>query len=105
MGPSIEASTPADDHPKAAPGDLNHIRRFVNTHDLEDGSDDIATPEALRNWLAERGLVDGRAELPEADVRQAQAVRGALRKLPLANNGDELDPSAVDTLNAAAKGA
>jgi predicted RNA-binding Zn ribbon-like protein len=38
-------------------------------------------------------------------VRQAQAVREALRKLLLANNGDPLDPAAVETLNAAAKGA
>src|SRR4051812_24638693 len=102
MAPSIEALTPAEDHPKAAPGDLNHIRRFVNTLDLEDGSDDIAEPEALRDWLAERNLIDDRAELSAADVRQAHAVREALRKLLLANNGDPLDPSAVETLNGAA---
>src|SRR3954447_23989071 len=103
MAPSIEALTPAEDHPKAAPRDLNHIRRFVNTLDLEDKSDLIAEPEALRDWLAERDLIDDRAELTAADVRQAQAVREALRKLLLANNGDPLDPEAVETLNAAAK--
>jgi predicted RNA-binding Zn ribbon-like protein len=105
MAPSIEALEPADDHPKAAPGDLNHIRRFVNTHDLDDGSDSIAEPDALRDWLAERDLIDDRTELTEADVRQAHAVREALRKLLLANNGDAVDPAAVETLNAAAKGA
>ena len=94
-----------DDHPKAAPGELNHIRRFVNTLDLEDMSDDIAEPAALRDWLAERELIDERAELTEADVRQAHAVREALRKLLLANNGDPVDPAAVETVNAAAKGA
>lgn len=96
---------PADDHPKAAPGELNHIRRFVNTHDLEDGSDSIADPVALRDWLAERGLIDERSELTAGDVRQAQEVREALRKLLLANNGDPLDQSAVEKLNAAAKSA
>ena len=101
----IETLEPAEDHPKAAPGRLNHIRRFVNTHDLEDGSDEIAEPEALRDWLAERGLIDERAELTESDVRQAQAVREALRKLLLANNGDPLDQDAVETLNAASKSA
>src|SRR4051812_14465331 len=105
MAAPSTASGPADDHPKAAPGDLNHIRRFVNTLDLEDRSDAIAEPEALRDWLAERGLIDDRAELTAADVRQAHAVREALRKLLLANNGDPLDPSAVEALNAAAKGA
>src|SRR3712207_7574047 len=71
MVPAIEALEPAEDSPKAAPGDLNHIRRFVNTLDLEDGSDDIAEPEALRAWLAERELIDTGAELSATDVRQA----------------------------------
>jgi predicted RNA-binding Zn ribbon-like protein len=105
MTPSNEALVPAEDHPKAAPGELNHIRRFINTLDLEDGSDDIAEPAALRDWLAERDLIDERAELTDADVRQAHAVREALRKLLLANNGDPVDPAAVETVNAAAKGA
>jgi predicted RNA-binding Zn ribbon-like protein len=96
---------PAEDHPKAAPGELNHIRRFVNTHDLEDGSDTIADPAALHAWLAERDLIDERAELTDADVRQALEVREALRKLLLANNGDPLDPTAVERLNSAAKSA
>jgi predicted RNA-binding Zn ribbon-like protein len=105
MAHAIDALTPAEDHPKAAPGDLNHIRRFVNTLDLADGSDVIAEPDALRGWLAERGLIDEHAELTPADVRQAHAVREAFRKLLLANNGDALDPAAVETLNAAAKSA
>jgi predicted RNA-binding Zn ribbon-like protein len=103
MASSIEALTPAEDHPKAAPGELNHIRRFVNTLDLDDRTDDIAEPEALRDWLAERELIDERTELTAADVRQAHEVREALRKLLLANNGDPLDPAALDALNAAAK--
>jgi predicted RNA-binding Zn ribbon-like protein len=105
MASPMASVAPADDHPKAAPGDLNHVRQFVNTRDLERLTDEIAEPDTLRDWLAERGLIDERAELTEADVRQAHAVREALRKLLLANNGDPLDPDAVDALNAAAKGA
>src|SRR3954465_13504022 len=105
MAPPIDTLGPAEDHPKAAPGDLNHVRRFVNTLDLEDKSDLIAEPEGLRDWLAERDLIDDRAELTAADVRQAQLGREGRGKLLLANNGDELDPAAVETLNAAAKGA
>jgi predicted RNA-binding Zn ribbon-like protein len=105
MAPPTATLGPAEDHPKAAPGDLNHIRRFVNTLDLDDRSDAIADPTALRDWLAERDLIDERAELTAADVRQAHVVREALRKLLLANNGDPLDQDAVEALNAAAKGA
>jgi predicted RNA-binding Zn ribbon-like protein len=103
MAPSIEALKPAEDHPKAAPGDLNHIRRFVNTLDLEDRSDDIGEPQLLRDWLGERDLIDPGAELTAADVRQAHELREALRKMLLANNGDPIDPVAVDTICDAAK--
>src|SRR3954451_22417191 len=103
MAPSIETLAPAEDHPKAAPGELNHIRRFVNTLDLEDKTDKIAEAGALRDWLAERELIEPGAELTGADVRHAQEVREALRKLLLANNGDPLDPAAVETLNAATR--
>ena len=103
MASSIEALEPAEDHPKAAPGDLNHIRRFVNTLDLEDGSDDIDEPDALANWLAERDLLEAEAELTAGDVRQAHELREALRKMLLANNGDPIDPAAVDAICDAAK--
>ena len=99
---AIETLSPAEDHPKAAPGELNHIRRFVNTLDLEDRSDEIAEPGALRDWLAERDLIDPGAELGPEDVARAHEVREALRKLLLANNGDPVDQAAVETLNDAA---
>ena len=105
MAPPTDTLGHTDDHPKAAPGELNHVRRFVNTLNLEDGSDEIAEPDALRDWLAARGLLDQRATLTAADVRQAHAVREAMRKLLLANNGDMLDPSAVDAINGAANSA
>lgn len=94
-----------DTHPKAAPGDLNHIRQLVNTLDLETHEDDLADPKALADWLSERDLLTGDEPLSGADVRQAQAVREALRQLLLANNGAPLDPAAVETLNAVSKSA
>jgi predicted RNA-binding Zn ribbon-like protein len=103
MTPSIEALEPAEDHPKAAPGDLNHIRQFVNTVDLEDGEDEITEPDTLYAWLAERDLIDAGAELTAADVREAHEFREALRKMLLANNGDPIDPQAVDAICDAAK--
>jgi predicted RNA-binding Zn ribbon-like protein len=103
MAPSTEALQPAEDHPKAAPGELNHIRRFVNTRDLEDETDEIAEPEQLRDWLAQRDLVDAGESLTAADVERAHAVREALRKVLLANNGDPLDPSATATLDEAGR--
>jgi predicted RNA-binding Zn ribbon-like protein len=93
------------DDPKAAPGELEQIREFVNTLDLETHEEQLADPASLGAWLAARGLIAtpaAGAQLTAADVRQAQALRESLRKLLLANNGGELDPAAVDALNAAA---
>jgi predicted RNA-binding Zn ribbon-like protein len=93
------------DHPKAAPGELDHIRVFVNTFDLETGEEKLADPAATAAWLSERGLLLGDEPLTDADVRQARSMREALRKLLLAHNGAAIDPAAVDAVNAAAKSA
>jgi len=68
-----------------APGDLELIRAFVNTRDVESGRDDLATPAALGAWLAAHGLRAGGAR--PADLRRAVALREALRAVLLANNG------------------
>jgi predicted RNA-binding Zn ribbon-like protein len=94
-----------DHHPKAAPGELDHIRELVNTLDLETHEEKLGDPGALAAWLTERALLTGDEPLSDPDVRQTHAVREALRKLLLAHNGVPLDPTAVETLNAAAKSA
>jgi predicted RNA-binding Zn ribbon-like protein len=93
------------EHPKAAPADLDHIRQFVNTLDLESLEDKIAEPDAAAAWFAERDLLPDAGSLTAADVRQAQEMREALRKLLLAHNGAPLDSTAVDSVNNAAKSA
>src|SRR3954469_13577789 len=98
---------PSDhDHPKAAPDELDHIRQFVNTLDLEDGAEQLSDPTATAAWLAERDLLAHADDaLTDAAVRQARVMREALRKLLLAHNGAPLDPDAVDCVNSAAKSA
>ena len=87
----------------AAPGQLDVIRRFVNTYDLEDHTDRVGTPEELKAWLAEEGLLDARARVGEDDVRHAGRVRAAIRELLLTHIGRPLDPDAPKTLDAAAR--
>jgi len=62
----------------AAPGQLELVRAFVNTLDIEAGTDELAEPEGLRRWLAAGGLPSQR-EVTAADLREAIAVREALR--------------------------
>jgi predicted RNA-binding Zn ribbon-like protein len=84
-----------------APGELEVVRQFLNTHDVEEGSDEIAAPEALHAWLAGQGLDPG-GHVGPADVERAVAMRESLRALTLANNGEPLEPEAIPTLNSIA---
>ena len=85
-----------------APGALRLVQEFVNTVDLEGGSEDWDTPEALRDWLAVRGLIEQHAPVSNADLSRAIAVREALRATLLVNTGEPFDPAAIATLNHAA---
>jgi predicted RNA-binding Zn ribbon-like protein len=68
-----------------APGELEIVRRFVNTLDIERGTDELDSPGALLGWLRESGLAapgrDTQAgwAVTEADLRRAVALREALR--------------------------
>jgi predicted RNA-binding Zn ribbon-like protein len=93
------------EHPKAAPDELDHIRQFVNTLDLDSLEDELAAPDAAAAWFTSRGLLPEAESLTAADVRQAQEMREALRKLLLAHNGAPLDAAAVEAVNNSAKSA
>jgi predicted RNA-binding Zn ribbon-like protein len=97
--------TAPQQHPKAAPGQLDHVRELVNTFDLETGEEQLSQPAELSAWLAERGLLPSDAgELTDADVARAHQLREALRKILLAHNGFPLDPASVEAFNAVAAG-
>jgi predicted RNA-binding Zn ribbon-like protein len=87
--------------PNQAPGQLEHVRQFVNTFDLETGADKLDSPEVLASWLRERDLAPEGVEVGPESLEIALELREALRRLLLANNGAPLEPDAVDTLNEA----
>jgi predicted RNA-binding Zn ribbon-like protein len=90
---------------QAAPGRLRLVQEFVNTIDLEGGSDQLDSAEALQAWLLQRNLLGAGVPLGEADLRRAVEVREGLRALLQANSGHDLAPSAVESLNAAGRNA
>ncbi len=81
----------------AAPGRLELVRAFVNTRDIEAGTDELGTPAGLDRWLAAHVPVgldrpDGTGHAPpssgtaaagpaatEADLMLARALREGLR--------------------------
>jgi predicted RNA-binding Zn ribbon-like protein len=86
---------------KTAPAPLRVVQRFVNSVDLENGEDELTSPEALRGWLAERDLMDPGDRVTGADLKRAIDVREGLRALLLANAGLPLDSERVERLDAA----
>jgi predicted RNA-binding Zn ribbon-like protein len=86
---------------KTAPRPLYLIQRFVNSVDLENGEDELTSPEALRGWLTERGLMGAAEPVSKADLKRALDVREGLRALLLANNGLPLDAGKVERLDRA----
>jgi predicted RNA-binding Zn ribbon-like protein len=84
---------------KEAPGELRLVQRFVNTADFMTGEDELATPDALRAWLADNDLMPGDLPVAEAEHCRAVDVREGLRALLLANNGDPLDTATLERLN------
>ena len=86
---------------KTAPQPLYLVQRFVNSVDLETGEDELTSPEALREWLAERGLMGADEPVSRADLRRAIDVREGLRAVLLQNNGLPLDEVAVERLDGA----
>jgi len=85
-----------------APGDLELVRRFVNTYDLERGTDQLSTPEALVAWLRDEGLIGRRSPFKATakELERVRSVRENLRALARRNNGIASD-CAVEDLQAA----
>jgi predicted RNA-binding Zn ribbon-like protein len=81
------------------------VQDFANTRDLRtfvprghphrDGTgDEVASPDDLRTWLVERGLLAKGSRVSKADHARVLELRGVLRSaLDRSRRGDSLQPS------------
>ena len=86
---------------ETAPGVLGLVQAFVNTADLEEGSDQLGDSNTLVAWLVASGLMAPGQAATEADLKHAAAVREAIRRVIGANTGGAIYPVDVATLNEA----
>jgi predicted RNA-binding Zn ribbon-like protein len=85
---------------------LELIRDFVNTAELEAGTDALADARGLQYWLVFHGLAELRHRATDEDAAEARAVREAIRDLLSAHNGVEVDRDVASrTLDIAARNA
>ena len=98
-----------------APGELSLVQSFINTHydlEIEHGADLFATPRALADWFAARGLIE-RTRAPSArECSSALAVRETLREIARGNgpgsgaqDAGAAGEALYDRLGTAARGA
>lgn len=70
-----------------APGDLRTIQLFVNSLDIEQGSDSFDQPEVVSRWLYDTGLTsEPNTVSSHADLRRVIELREALRGLLVSNH-------------------
>jgi predicted RNA-binding Zn ribbon-like protein len=87
---------------KLAPPPLLLVQAFVNTLDLDLGTDMFARAEEAHAWLADAGLIDAASSPGPAspgfasDLRLARQVRASIQALIALNTSDE--PVTGDTL-------
>jgi predicted RNA-binding Zn ribbon-like protein len=87
----------------AADPEAELLVEFVNTRDIEEGTDAIATPEGLAAWAAQHGDELGRPEPDPDGQRRILALRESLRALLHANNGGEAAAEELAALREAAR--
>jgi len=87
-----------------APGRLELLQRFVNTHnhDFPDGWDRIGTAAKATAWLREKGLLAAGGRVTAAEAARLRELREALRALVAANRRGRPDPAALAVIGAAA---
>jgi predicted RNA-binding Zn ribbon-like protein len=91
-----------------APGRLEVLQRFVNTHnhDLPEAWDRIGTGERAQAWLRRKRLVAPGDRVSDADAARLRQLREAIRALALANHrGETPAPAGAETIRALAAGA
>jgi predicted RNA-binding Zn ribbon-like protein len=90
-----------------APGRLELLQRFVNTHnhDFPDDWDRIGTAEKATAWLRDKDLIGAGARVSAAEASRLRELREAIRALVVANRRGSPDPAALEVVNAAAGGA
>ena len=87
---------------ETAGGEVGLVQAFVNTLDMEPGTEELTDPNRLRDWLVAHRLMDRTAAVDEADLKHAVALREAMRSVIGANTGMRIYPVEVATLNEAA---
>lgn len=82
-----------------APEPARLVQLFVNSTDLADGRDELATSGGLARWLIENGLAVEPVPVSAAELRHAVELRESIRCLLIANASSTTSVVANERLN------
>lgn len=85
-----------DDDEAEAPGRLGLVEAFINTVELPDGEDKLATPDSARAWLNAHDIPT--AELDETSRRRLVELREAMRDLLEGNERGDVPAEAAELI-------
>lgn len=83
--------------------DLEQLVAFLNTVDVEAGTDTLDDVRTATRWAVEHGLLPEATTLTGADLERARALRDVLRRLALAHHEGEVDPRDTAEFDAVAR--
>ena len=82
--------------------DVGLVRDFVNTYDVDEGADELASPAALAAWLRQRETLGDGQRATDADLALARELREALRAELRSHHGEPVAAGARERLDALA---
>lgn len=85
-----------------APGGLELVRAFINSADIEAGTDALSTATSAQRWLRDHDVAVGRRGITNAERDRLVEVREALRDLLAARETGDTTEAARATLDRAA---
>jgi predicted RNA-binding Zn ribbon-like protein len=86
------------------PAELSLVKAFLNTADIEEGTDRFETAESTRGWLVEWDVPGTSAAWTERDRATLTVFREALRAV-VAAHGSPPPPEALEVIASAARSA
>lgn len=97
---STDLETPAPSSPNVAPGELEVVRQFVNTVDIDEDTDRLADTAGLQAWLAEHQLLSRSVQVSEIERERAVELRESLRDILTGHTEGPVGTAAVRRLDA-----
>ena len=79
--------------------DVELVRSFANTVDVEDQTDRLASSDEFRSWLRDQGLLGADESIGDDDLALARELRRALRAEMASHHDDVPDPAARAALD------